>query len=154
IGAQRPALSSEYYEVFNRANVALVTTPIREITATAVVTDDGQVHPAETLILATGYATHKFLSAINVLGRHSVALHDQWAQGAYAYLGITVENFPNLFMLYGPNTNIGSIITALETQTDYIVRKILYILEKGIDALEVNASVVAAYNERLQARIL
>lgn len=153
LGAQRPLLSSEFYEAFNRADVTLVTSPIVEVTVTGIRTADGDEHPADHIVLATGYQAHKFLSVVDVVGRGRTALREQWADGAYAYLGMTVENFPNLFMLYGPNTNGGSIIDKLETQTRYIVGKIAYLLKNGVQALEVRPEVVAAYNAQLQADI-
>ncbi|MEU7815948.1 NAD(P)/FAD-dependent oxidoreductase [Pseudonocardia sp. NPDC049154] len=153
LGAQRPLLSSEFYETFNRPDVTLVTSPIAEITATGIRTADGREHPTDHLVLATGYHAHKFLSIVDVVGRGGASLREQWAEGAYAYLGMTVENFPNLFMLYGPNTNGGSIIDKLETQTRYIVAKTTHVLKNGVRALEVRPEVVAAYNTQLQADI-
>lgn len=150
IGAQRPLLSSDYYDAFNRDDVTLVTDPIVEITEDGVRTADGRDHPADTIVLATGYAAHKFLSVIDVRGRDGIALADLWRDGAYAYLGITVERFPNLFMLYGPNTNNGSIIDKLESQARYIAAKVAHMRDHAIDALEVRPDVVAAYNEALQ----
>ena len=137
IGAQRPLISSDYYEAFNRDEVTLITDPIVEVTEDGVRTADGVEHPADTIVLATGYAAHKFLSVIDVRGRDGIALADLWRDGAYAYLGITVERFPNLFMLYGPNTNNGSIIDKLESQARYIAAKVVHMREHGIDALEV-----------------
>jgi cyclohexanone monooxygenase len=150
IGAQRPLLSSEYYGTFNRDNVDLITESLLKVTADAVVTIDGVAHPTDLILLATGYAAHKFLSVIDITGRDDVRLRDLWADGAYAYLGMTVENFPNLFMMYGPNTNGGSIIDKLETQARYITRKVSHILDHDIAALEVRREVVVAYNERIQ----
>lgn len=153
LGAQRPLLSSEFYAAFNRADVTLVTSPITEVTATGIRTADGREHPTDHIVLATGYHAHKFLSIVDVVGRDGSSLRDQWADGAYAYLGMTVENFPNLFMLYGPNTNGGSIIDKLETQTRYVVGKTAHLLKNGVRALEVRPEAVAAYNARLQADI-
>jgi len=128
-----------------------VTSPIVEITGNGIRTDDGREHPTDHIVLATGYAAHKFLSIVDVVGRNGASLRDQWSEGAYAYLGITVENFPNLFMMYGPNTNGGSIIDKLETQTRYLVGKIVHILKNGVHSLDVRPDVVVAYNDRLQA---
>lgn len=151
IGAQRPLLSSTFYQAFNRDNVTLVTSSIVQIAEDAIRTEDGREHAAEHVILATGYLAHKFLSVVDVIGRNGASLRDQWSEGAYAYLGMAVENFPNLFMMYGPNTNGGSIIDKLETQTCYIVAKTAYILKNGVRALEVRPNVVVDYNDRLQA---
>jgi cation diffusion facilitator CzcD-associated flavoprotein CzcO len=150
IGAQRTLLSSEFYPVFNRGNVHLVVDPIVEIKENRVITASGGPHPLDVLILATGYAAHKFLSVINVVGRSEASLHDVWSEGAYAYKGMTLDGFPNLFMLYGPNTNGGSIMDKLETQSRYVVDKIAHILEKDLASLEVKTDAVVAYNEQLQ----
>jgi cyclohexanone monooxygenase len=151
IGAQRTLLSSEYYPVFNRENVRLVTDPIVAVRdGDRVITSSGMPYQLDVLILATGYAAHKFLSVIDVTGRGGVRLRDIWRDGAYAYKGMTLDGFPNLFMLYGPNTNGGSIIDKLETQSRYVVEKIAHILDRDLAALEVRPEAVAAYNEQLQ----
>jgi cation diffusion facilitator CzcD-associated flavoprotein CzcO len=150
IGAQRTLLSSAYYPVFNRDNVHLVTDPIVEVQQGTVITAPDVPHPLDVLILATGYAAHKFLSIIDVVGRSGVSLRDVWRDGAYAYKGMTLDGFPNLFMLYGPNTNGGSIIDKLETQSRYVVDKIAHILDHDLAALEVTHAAVTAYNEQLQ----
>ncbi|WP_344414274.1 NAD(P)/FAD-dependent oxidoreductase [Pseudonocardia ailaonensis] len=149
IGAQRTLLSSEYYPTFNRPGVTLVTDPIVEIVEAGIVTASDGLHPLDVLVLATGYAAHKFLSVIDVVGREGVALREVWKDGAYAYKGMTVDGFPNLFMLYGPNTNGGSIIDKLETQSRYVADKIAHILDLDLASLEVRTDAVAAYNEKL-----
>lgn len=153
VGAQRTLVSSDYYPAFNRDNVALVTSPIVELFDDGIVTADGQQHAADTVVLATGYAAHKFFSIVDVVGRDGTSLREQWQDGAYAYLGMTVEKFPNMFMMYGPNSNGGSIIDKLESQARYIVGKIDHLRSNGIGALEVRAEVVEAYNTRLQELI-
>ncbi len=153
LGSQRPLQSSDYYDCFNGGNVALVTSPIEAITADAIVTADGQRRPADTIVLATGYAAHKFFSIVDVVGTGGTSLRELWSDGAYAYKGMAVEQFPNMFMLYGPNTNGGSIIDKLEIQARYIVAKIGFALQHGIAALEVRAEAVRAYDDRLQHEI-
>lgn len=150
IGAQRTLLSSEFYPTFNQANVYLVTSPIVEVFADAIVTGDGVRHTVDVIVLATGYAAHKFLSVVDVIGRDGVRLRELWSAGAYAYKGMTVQGLPNLFMLYGPNTNGGSIIDKLETQSRYVVNKIAHILDNDLARLEVKPDIVLAYNEQLQ----
>lgn len=149
IGAQRTLLSSEYYPTFNRPDVRLVTDPIVEIGADGVITASEGLHRLDVLILATGYAAHKFLSVIDVIGRDATSLREVWDDGAYAYKGMTIDRFPNLFMLYGPNTNGGSIIDKLETQSRYVVDKIAHILDHDLAALEVRTDAVVTYNEQL-----
>jgi cation diffusion facilitator CzcD-associated flavoprotein CzcO len=137
--------------MFNRPNVHLVTEPIEEITETAVVTRDGTARAVDTIILATGFDTQKFLSAIPIIGRNGRPLDQAWANGAEAYLGITVAGFPNLFMLYGPNTNNGSIIYQIECQVDYALRHIARLDREHLAWIDVRPEIMAAYNSALQA---
>jgi cation diffusion facilitator CzcD-associated flavoprotein CzcO len=149
-GCQRPLISNDYYPTFNRANVELVTEPIDRITPRGVLTGDGVERDVDTLILATGFETTSFLSAIDVRGRGGVELAACWAKGVHAHLGITTAGFPNLFMLYGPNTNNGSIIYMLECQADYVVRALEWMDEKQLDWIDVRPDVEARSNEQLQ----
>jgi cation diffusion facilitator CzcD-associated flavoprotein CzcO len=146
-GCHRPLLSNDYYPMFNRPNVELVTEPIEKITADSIVTADGRHRPVDTIVLATGYDVQRFLSAIEVRGRGGRKLEDAWRDGAQAYLGITTSGFPNIFMLYGPNTNNGSILTMLEYQADYIVRQIQRMGAEGIAWVDVRKDAMVRYNE-------
>jgi cation diffusion facilitator CzcD-associated flavoprotein CzcO len=150
IGAQRTLLSSEFYPAFNNDHVHLVTDPIDRVVPAGILTASGTTYPLDVLILATGYAAHKFLSVVDVVGRDNVRLRDLWSEGAYAYKGVAVDGFPNLFMLYGPNTNGGSIMDKLETQSRYVVDKIVHILGRPQASLEVKTEAVQAYNDQLE----
>ena len=149
-GCKRPLISNDWYPMFNRPNVELVTDRIARVSKDSIVTVDGRERPVDTIICATGFGTTKFLSAIAVTGRGGQKVEDAWSDGAQAYLGITVAGFPNLFMLYGPNTNNGSIIWQIECQVDYIVRHLQRMDSEGIAAIEVKPEVMDEYNARLQ----
>src|SRR5207245_1559233 len=116
-------------------------------------TVDGRERAADVLILATGYQTTRFLSVIDVAGRGGVQLGDAWRDGAHAYLGITVSGFPNLFMLYGPNTNQGSILLMLEHEVDYIVRKLEHMRQNDITWIDVRKQAMDEYNAALQRHL-
>ena len=146
----RPLMSNYYYPTFNQPNVELVTDAITRITPAGVVTADGTEREVDTIVCATGFQTLKYLSAIDVTGRGGVRLADEWADGAQAYLGIAVAGFPNLFVLYGPNTNNGSIIYMIESQVGYVMRQIDRIDGERLASMEVRRDVQAAYNEQLQ----
>jgi cation diffusion facilitator CzcD-associated flavoprotein CzcO len=152
-GCKRPLISNDYYPTFNRSNVELVTDPIREVTASGVVTADGKVREVDTLVIATGFQTTRYLSAIEVTGREGRRLDDAWNDGAQAYLGITTSGFPNLFMLYGPNTNNGAIIWMIECQVAYALRHIERLRSEDLAWLDVRSDVQDAYNESLQRDI-
>jgi cation diffusion facilitator CzcD-associated flavoprotein CzcO len=148
-GCHRPLLSNDYYPMFNRPNVELVSDPIERITADSIVTADGRVRRVDTIIAATGYDVQRFLSAIEVRGRGGRPLEDAWREGAQAYLGISTSGFPNIFMLYGPNTNNGSILTMLEYQADYIVRQIERMGAEGIAWMDVRQDAMDRYNAQV-----
>jgi cyclohexanone monooxygenase len=149
-GCKRPLASNLYYPTFNRSDVELVVEPITEITEDSVVSADGTARRVDTIILATGFATTKFLGALDVTGRGGRHIDDAWADGAQAYLGITTTGFPNLFMLYGPNTNNGSIIYMIECQVDYVMQMLRQMDERGLAWVDVRDDVMSDYNVALQ----
>ena len=150
---KRPLLSSHYYPAFNRPNLELVTDRIVRIAPRAVVTDDDTEHPVDVLVLATGFAATKFLSAIEVVGRGGVALSEAWRDGAEAYKGVMTTGFPNLFMLYGPNTNGDSLITTIEFEAEYALRQVRRLVEEELTWIDVRPEPQAAYNATLQRDI-
>ncbi len=152
-GCKRPLISNEYYPTFNLPQVELVTEPIAQVTPNAVVTDDGTAREVDTIVVATGFRVQRYLSALEVTGRGGRDLRESWAEGAHAYLGVTTPGFPNLFMLYGPNTNQGSIMFMLECQVAYLVRQVQRLDEEDLVWLDVRADVEDAYNTELQERL-
>jgi 4-hydroxyacetophenone monooxygenase len=135
-------------------HVDLVTEPIREITERGIVTADGVEREVDVVIYGTGFEAAKFLEPMRVTGRGGIDLHEQWGGDARAYLGITVPGFPNLFCLYGPNTNIvinGSIIYFSECGVRYLLGCIELLLRTGKRALEVRKDVHDEFNERVDA---
>jgi 4-hydroxyacetophenone monooxygenase len=137
-----------------RDNVQVVTDAITEITPTGIVTADGVEHEVDVIIYGTGFQASKFLTPMKVTGRDGIELHEQWGGDARAYLGVTVPGFPNLFCLYGPNTNIvinGSIIYFSECGVRYILGLMKLLLEGKHRALDVRVDVHDAFNERVDA---
>jgi cation diffusion facilitator CzcD-associated flavoprotein CzcO len=152
-GCKRPLFSDVYYPVFNMPHVSLITDDIAEITETGVVTANGQVTEIDVIIYSTGFETTTYLNAIEVMGRGGERLKDAWADGAQAYLGVTTNGFPNLFMLYGPNTNQGCILVMIEQQVKYILRLLDRLESEKIDWLNVKKDVMDSFNEQLQVDI-
>jgi cation diffusion facilitator CzcD-associated flavoprotein CzcO len=152
-GCRRPLLSNVYYPIFNRNNVALVDKPIDRMVANGVVLADGEVRAADTVILATGFRTTLYLAALDVTGRDGMHIRDAWRGGAVAYQGITTAGFPNLFMVYGPNTNNNSLITMLELETGYAVRHIRRMLDSGVSSSEISWDAMRRWNAQLQTDI-
>jgi cation diffusion facilitator CzcD-associated flavoprotein CzcO len=155
IGCKRILLSSEYLATMARPNVNLVTAGIRRVTPKGIETDDGQHHDADVLILGTGFAATDFLAPMQVQGRGGVELNQVWSQGAKAYLGVSVPGFPNFFMLYGPNTNLGhnSIVYMLESQVAHVMRCLAQLDARQARTIEVDAERHERYNAHIQARM-
>ncbi len=151
LGAKRMLMSNHYYPLFNDKKVTLVTEPIERITAQGVMTVEGGFHDADTLVLATGFQGSRFMSTIDVVGENQLSIHDAWKDGARAYKGMATQGFPNLFMLYGPNTNSGSMMYMIERQVEYVVEKLEYMASYERARIEIKAQAEAEYNERLQA---
>jgi cation diffusion facilitator CzcD-associated flavoprotein CzcO len=153
LGAKRILISDDYYATLQRDNVTLVTSPIDEVTADGIRTRDGRHVPADVIIYATGFQTTSFLAPMRIEGRDGRVLEDVWRDGAEAYLGLAVAGFPNFFMLYGPNTNLGhnSIIFMLECQVNYVVRCVQALAARHLTSIEIRPEVVRAYNAELQS---
>ena len=135
-----------------RDDVELVTDPISEITPDGVRTADGVEHPADVILFGTGFQASRFLTPMRVRGRDGADLHGEWDGDARAYVGVTVPRFPNLFLLYGPNTNIvvnGSTVYFAECEMHYVLQCVRLLLEGGHRAMEPRREVHDAYNERI-----
>jgi 4-hydroxyacetophenone monooxygenase len=135
-------------------HVELVTEEIEEITERGIRTVDGVEHAVDVIIYGTGFEASRFLTPMRITGRGGVDLHEHWAGEARAYLGVTVPEFPNLFLMYGPNTNIvinGSIIFFSECEAHYIVECIRLLLAEGATSLEPRPEVHDEYNDRVDA---
>ena len=159
-GCKRILFSSHYLPALERDNVELITDPITAITPTGVLTaasspeGDGTAHEVDCVIWATGFKTNDFMFPMRVAGVDGLDLHEHWSRGAHAHLGMCVPGFPNMFLMYGPNTNTsgGSIIVYLEAQAAYLRQALEHMRARGAGAIEVRAEVEAASDRELQAR--
>ena len=155
IGCKRVLITSDWYPTLRRDNVDLVTDPIREVVADGIVTEDGQHHPVDTILFGTGFTATEFLAPMEVEGRDGHTLAEEWAGGAEAYLGITVPGFPNMFLLYGPNTNhgTGSAIELIEAQARYAADAARLLATRAAERLEVRREVHDAFARELRERL-
>jgi len=135
--------------------VQLVTEPIAHVEPDAIVTADGARHTVDAIVLATGFDVTTLASSIDIRGRDGVALADDWADAnPTALYGITVPGFPNLFVMYGPNTNMGhggSGIWLAETQARYVTDRLVDMATADIAAIDCRPEQRAAYTAEVDA---
>jgi cation diffusion facilitator CzcD-associated flavoprotein CzcO len=154
-GCKRILISNDWYRALFRPTVETVTEPIDRIEPGAVVTADGHRRPADVLIFATGFHTTDFLADISVTGRGAVSLASVWERGARAYRGTSVAGFPNLFVLYGPNTNLGhnSILFMVERQLNLVLQALALQTDAGDTASTGTVEVTSEAFQREDTRI-
>ncbi|HEX8065934.1 MAG TPA: NAD(P)/FAD-dependent oxidoreductase [Thermoleophilaceae bacterium] len=154
IGCKRVLVSNDYLESLSRPNVELVTERVAEVRPDRVVTDDGVEREVDALILGTGFQANEFLAPMAITGLGGRELDDAWRGGAEAYLGLAVSGFPNMFMLYGPNTNLGagSALFMLESQIAYVVEAVRELARSGARWMDVRSEVQSAFNADVQRR--
>jgi cyclohexanone monooxygenase len=151
VGCKRPLQSRTWFPTFALPNVALETSPIVELTERGLRTADGTEHEVDTIIYGTGFRAADFLGSLDVYGRSGRRLHDDWRDGAEAYLGTVVPGYPNLFTLYGPNTNgVTSIIYILEAQAEFVRRVLDRMGRHQLQSVEIKHQVHDAYNAEIQ----
>jgi cation diffusion facilitator CzcD-associated flavoprotein CzcO len=152
VGCKRPLMSRDWFPTFALPNVSLETAPIVEFTERGLRTDDGVEHEVDTVIYGTGFKAAEYLRSLDVYGSGGRRLHDEWRDGAEAYLGTVAAGYPNFFMLYGPNTNgVNSILFIHEVQSTF-VRRILDVMKaRGVRTVEVTGEAQRRYNGEIQA---
>ena len=148
--------NGSWFECLKKPNVDLVRTAIDRIVPEGILTVDGKLHEADAICYATGFAHNQFL-AFDMIGRGGASLHEQWGEEPTAYLGITVPNFPNLFICYGPGTNLAhsaGLFFHAEFQTMHAMDAIHRVLEADARAIEVRKEVHDRYAKELLEQIM
>lgn len=155
LGCKRLLVSDDYLPIFNRPNVRLETAPIARFEAAGIRTQDGTLHEAEVAVFATGFDVRHCLDALPITGAAGHTLAEAWAEGPEAYRGIAVPGFPNMFLMYGPNTNLGhsSIILMLEAQARYIRACLEHMTAHAHAVWEVRRAAHERYNAWLRAEL-
>lgn len=155
IGCKRILLSDDYLASFARPNVRLVNDPVLRIVPEGIVDADGSLHRVDAIVYGTGFAATDFLAPMRVSGRGGLELNSAWRNGAEAYLGMTVPGFPNFFMLYGPNTNLGhnSIVYMLESQVAHVMRCLRAMQAAKATSVEIGPATHRQFNRGLQAQL-
>jgi cation diffusion facilitator CzcD-associated flavoprotein CzcO len=153
---KRLIISDGFYDAIQRPNATLVTERIVRVEPDGVRTADGQLHELGVLVLATGFRVDRFVRPMDVRGRGGVALDDVWAEGPFAYMALAVPEFPNFFMLQGPNGPVGnfSLIEVAELQVGYVLQLVEMIRSGACDEVSPSAPAMARFDaeRRVAAR--
>jgi cation diffusion facilitator CzcD-associated flavoprotein CzcO len=155
VGCKRIMLTDEWYPTLTRPNVELVADRIAEITPTGIRAADGTERPADVLVLATGFKSHAFVAPMEIVGAGGRSLAEEWAQVARAYLGLSVPGFPNMFLLYGPNTNggSGSVIYTIEAALGHVIAALDEMARADARAIELRRETLDSFDRELRAAL-
>jgi 4-hydroxyacetophenone monooxygenase len=150
---KRMLVDNGWFDMLKRPNVELVTDAIDSVSSDGLLAANGRLYPADVLIFASGFQAHDSLGEFDIRGRKGVRIKDRWGDDdPRAYLGMTVPHFPNLFVLYGPNTNLafgGSIIFHAECQTHYLLEMVKTMTDRVSSSFEVHTCAHDDYNRRV-----
>jgi 4-hydroxyacetophenone monooxygenase len=141
-----------WLRTLKRDNVRLVSDRIARVDATGVWTDEGEHVPADVIVFGTGFQAAEFLAPMSIRGVGGKDLRDVWGIDACAYMGITVPDFPNLFCLYGPNTNLvlhGNLVFFLECQVNYLTTAVRLLLETSSASMSLRPEVYKEYQDEI-----
>ncbi len=155
IGCKRILLSNDYYPALTQSHVTVVNGGVQAVDETGITGGDGVHREVDVIIYGTGFRATEFLSPLQITGLNGRRLSDAWQKGAEALLGISVTGFPNLYVMYGPNTNLGhsSIVYMLESQMAYIRQCVQRILGDKLRYLDVKPDAQENYNQGIQKRL-
>jgi cation diffusion facilitator CzcD-associated flavoprotein CzcO len=155
IGCKRVMLTDDWYPTLTQPNVELVTDRIEAVTPGGVRTADGTERAADVLVLATGFASHAFTAPMEIVGAGGRTLADEWAGVPRAYLGVSVPSFPNMFLLYGPNTNggSGSVIFTIEAAVEHVIDALAQLERADARRIELRRQTAEAFDRELRAAL-
>ncbi|EPK3215172.1 4-hydroxyacetophenone monooxygenase, partial [Acinetobacter baumannii] len=128
---------------------------IQEITEHGILDTEGKLREVDAIIYGTGFTATEFMAPMQITGLDGRTLKDTWKNGAEAYLGLTVNGFPNFFMLYGPNTNLGhnSIVYMIESQVNYILDALRTTLKNNLLFTNIRAEIQHEFNQDIQEKM-
>jgi cation diffusion facilitator CzcD-associated flavoprotein CzcO len=154
-GCKRIMLTDEWYPTLTEPNVELVAGRIEAVTPVGIRDATGVERPADAIVLATGFASHDFVAPMEIIGRGGRTLAEEWGEVAHAYLGLSVPGFPNMFLLYGPNTNggSGSVINTLECGIGHVLAALREMERSRASRIEVKREVAEDFDRELHAAL-
>ncbi len=155
LGCKRVLLTNDYFPALQRDNVSLIISSIENINEKGILTNTGEQIDVDLIIYATGFHASENNIPYPILGRNKLSIQDSWKKGAHAYLGTTIPNFPNFYILVGPNTGIGhtSALHIMESQIKYIMQAINEMKQNNWKTIEIKEDVETDYNKKIQKKL-
>jgi cation diffusion facilitator CzcD-associated flavoprotein CzcO len=155
VGCKRVMLTDEWYPTLTRDNVELITDPISAVTNDGVRTSDGVERAADVIVFATGFKSHGFVAPMRIIGIGGRTLAHEWGARPRAYLGLSVAGFPNMFLLYGPNTNggTGSVIETIEAGANHVIAALHALERSGARAISIRRPAADTFDHELRAAL-
>jgi len=152
MGCKRIMLTDDWYPTLTKPNVEVIVDRIDEVTPAGIRAGDGVERAYDAIVLATGFATHGFVAPMEIVGAGGRSLSETWAEVPRAYLGLSVPGFPNMFLLYGPNTNggSGSVISTLEAGSNHLIAALREMDRAGADRIEVTRSTAERFDQEVR----
>jgi cation diffusion facilitator CzcD-associated flavoprotein CzcO len=154
-GCKRVMLTDDWYPTLVQPNVELVSERIEAVTSGGIRDATGAERPADAIVLATGFASHDFVAPMEIAGRGGRTLAEEWEEAPRAYLGLTVPGFPNMFLLYGPNTNggSGSVVNTLECGIGHLLAALREMEAAGATRIEIGREAAEEFDRELRAAL-
>jgi len=154
-GCKRIMLTDDWYPTLTRDNVELVAEGIDRVTPDGIRDATGVERAADAIVLATGFASHDFIAPMEITGSDGLTLESAWDEVARAYLGLSVPGFPNLFLLYGPNTNggSGSVVNTLECGIGHVLAALDEMERAEASRIEVSRAAATEFDRELRAAL-
>ena len=154
-GCKRVMLTDDWYPTLTRDNVELIAEGVDGVTPSGVRDATGVERPADAIVFATGFASHEFVAPMEITGSDGLSLESAWAEVARAYLGLSVPGFPNMFLLYGPNTNggSGSVVNTIECGVGHLLAALREMERAGASRIEVTRAAAEDFDRELRAAL-
>jgi cation diffusion facilitator CzcD-associated flavoprotein CzcO len=154
-GCKRVMLTDDWYPTLTKANVELVSGGIDSITPNGIRDAEGTERPADAIVFATGFASHEFVAPMEIAGSGGRTLGQAWAEVARAYLGLSVPGFPNMFLLYGPNTNggSGSVVNTIECGVGHLLAALREMEQAGASRIEISRAAAEDFDRELRVAL-
>lgn len=155
IGCNRVVMNATFYDAIQKPNAKLVTKPIKAIEAQGIRTEDGELHEQDVIVYATGFDPFAYMRPMTFLGKDGMTIDRQWQDKMQAYRSMLIPNFPNFFLMLGPNSPVGnySIIAISEIQTQYALELVKSWQRGDLPTIEVRDEAMHEWNEMLGNRL-